>query len=154
MPKRLPTFYLSLFTIPSSVAKRIFFFFLISSVAKRIEQLQRNFLWGGTNEGFKHCLVRWDIVCSPIDDGGLGVRKLVPFNRALLGKWLWRFGVEGDRLWKRVLVARHGAACGGWNTGLVRGSHGCGLWKGIRLGWESFNAHLRYKVGIGDTVRS
>ncbi len=136
----LPTFYLSFFTIPSSVAKRI-------------EQLQRNFLWGGIDEGFKHCLVRWDTICSPIADGGLGVRKLVPFNRALLGKWLWRFGVEGDRLWKRVLVARHGAACGGWSTGLVRGSHGCGLWKGTMLGWESINAHLRYKVGIDDRVR-
>ena len=69
----LPTFYLSLFTIPCSVSKRI-------------EQIQRNFLWGGTNEAFKHSLVKWDTVCSPIVKGGLGVRKLVPFNRALLGK--------------------------------------------------------------------
>ncbi len=122
-------------------------------MAKRIEQLQRNFLWGGTDGGLKHCLVKWDTICSPIADGGLGVRKLVPFNRALLGKWLWRFGEEGDRLWKRVLIARYGAACGGWSTGLVRGSHGCGLWKGIMQGWERFNAHLRYKVGIGDRVR-
>uniref|UniRef100_A0A2N9FB34 Alpha-N-acetylglucosaminidase tim-barrel domain-containing protein n=2 Tax=Fagus sylvatica TaxID=28930 RepID=A0A2N9FB34_FAGSY len=110
-------------------------------------------LWGGTDGGLKHCLVKWDTICSPIADGGLGVRKLVPFNRALLGKWLWRFGEEGDRLWKRVLIARYGAVCGGWSTGLVRGSHGCGLWKGIMQGWESFNAHLRYKVGIGDRVR-
>ena len=69
----LLTFYLSLFTIPCSVSKRI-------------EQIQRNFLWGGTNEAFKHSLVKWDTVCSPIVKGGLGVRKLVPFNRALLGK--------------------------------------------------------------------
>ena len=62
--------------------------------AKRIEQLQRNFLWGGTDEEFKHCLVRWDTVFSPIADGGLGVQKLVLFNRALLGKWLWRFGLR------------------------------------------------------------
>jgi hypothetical protein len=26
-------------------------------------------------------------MCSPIAKGGLGVRKLVPFNRALLAKW-------------------------------------------------------------------
>ena len=136
----LPTFYLSLFTIPCSVAKRI-------------EQIQRNFLWGGTVEASKHPLVKWDTVCSPIAKGGLGVRKLVTFNRALLGKWLWRFGVEGNRLWKRVLVARHGAACGAWSTNLIRGPHGCGVWKGIMLGWDDFSNHLRYKVGRGDRVR-
>ncbi len=77
-------------------------------------------------------------MCSPIAKGGLGVRKLVPFNRALLGKRLWRFGVEGNCLWKRVLVARHGAVGGGWSIGLVCGSHGCGLWKGIMTLKEVF----------------
>jgi hypothetical protein len=70
-------------------------------------------------------------VCSPIVKGGPGVCKLVPFNRVLLGKWLWRFGVEGNRLWKRVLVARHGAGCGDWSTRWIHGSHSCGVWKGI-----------------------
>ena len=136
----LPTFYLSLFTIPCSVAKRI-------------EQIQRNFLWGRSDETFKHCLVKWDTVCSPISKGGLGIRKLVPFNRALLGKWLWRFGVEDNRLWKRVLAARHGTVCGNWGTGWSRDSHGCGLWKGIMCGWDDFSAHVRYKVGRGDRIR-
>ena len=77
----LPTYFLPLFTIPVSVARRL-------------EQLQRNFLWGDLGEVSKHHLVRWEVVCSLVKDGGLGVRKPVDFNKALLGKWLWRFGLE------------------------------------------------------------
>jgi hypothetical protein len=71
----LPTYFLSLFPIPASVAKHI-------------EKLQRDFLWGGLNEEFKYHLVNWDNVCSPISEGSLGNRKLRVFNQALLGKWL------------------------------------------------------------------
>ena len=91
----LPMYYLSLFTIPVSIAKRI-------------EKLQRNFLWGGKKEGMTHHLLSWESVCSPIIYGGLGIRKLIVFNKALLGKWLWRFGVEESHLWRRVIATKYG----------------------------------------------
>ena len=81
----LPTYYLSLFTIPVAVADKL-------------EHIQRNFLWGSSEECFKHFLVVWGKVCSPLEKGGLGVRKLVHFNQDPLGKWLWRFGQEGTHL--------------------------------------------------------
>ena len=55
----LPTYYLSLFTIPVAVADRL-------------ECIQRNFLWGSLEECFKHSLVVWEKVCSPLESGRLG----------------------------------------------------------------------------------
>jgi hypothetical protein len=34
-------------------------------VAKHIEKIQRDFLWGGMNDEAKMHLVEWDKVCSP-----------------------------------------------------------------------------------------
>ena len=92
----LPTYYLSLFTIPTHVANKI-------------ERVQRDFLWGDS----KTHLVGWDKVCAPLENGGLGVRKLTTFNKALLGKWLWLFGFEETRLWRRVVALKFGEEWGG-----------------------------------------
>ena len=106
----LPTYFLSLFTIPTHVANKI-------------EKLQRDFLWGDS----KTHLLSWDKVRLPIANGGLGIRKLTTFNKALLGKWLWRFGIEENRLWRRVVVLKFGEEWARWTSKLGRGVHGCGL---------------------------
>ena len=74
-------------------------------------------------------LVGWDKVCAPMENGGLGVRKLTTFNKVLLGKWLWRFGIEETRLWRRVVALkfREKLGGGGWTSKLGRGVHRCGL---------------------------
>ena len=71
----LPTYLLSLFPIPMSVAHRL-------------EKLQRDFLWGGLEDNHKFHLVNWKQTCTPLQSGGLGIRNMAVFNKALLGKWL------------------------------------------------------------------
>jgi hypothetical protein len=121
----LPTYFLSLFPIPRTVAMRI-------------EKLQRDFLWGSEDGVHKFHLLSWANVCSPIRFGGLGLRRIAVFNKVLLGKWLWRFGIERDKLWRCVIVAKYGTAGGGWFSLSSSGSYGVSLWKHISNGWDFF----------------
>ena len=103
----LPTYFLSILPIPRKVANRI-------------EKLQRDFLWSGISGDSKLNLVKWAEVCRPVQVGGLGIRRLRSFNSALLGKWLWRYGIETDALWRKVIEAKYGNVWGGWCTKKVK----------------------------------
>ena len=62
-------------------------------VARRLEKVQKDFLWGGGNMEGKTHLVNWEVVCTDKAKGGLGIRKLALLNkdesrsRALRCKW-------------------------------------------------------------------
>ena len=43
----------------------------------------------------------------------MGVRKLSSLNKALLGKWCWRFASKNELLWKQVIVGNYGEEEGG-----------------------------------------
>lgn len=57
---------------------------------------------------------------------GLGIRKHRNHNRALLAKWLWRFGVKRNSLWWRVVVARYGNRSY-WESKKARDRHDYGI---------------------------
>ena len=42
---------------------------------------------------------------------------------------------------------------GGWSTKVCKRAHGCGLWRSIHEGWESFSQHLSFVVGEGTRIR-
>ncbi|KAG6636396.1 hypothetical protein CIPAW_11G108300 [Carya illinoinensis] len=104
-------------------------------MAARIERLYREFLWSGIGDEFKFHLISWDKVCRPISSGGLGLKNLRTFNQALLGKWLWRYNMEPEALWKLVVESKHGSLWGGWCTREGIRPCGVGIWKHIRRGW-------------------
>jgi exonuclease III len=135
----IPTYLLSLFPLPVSVAHRL-------------EKLQRDFLWGGIGEEKRFHLIRWDKVCLPLQNGGLAIKNLRLFNQALLGKWIWRFGNEREFLWRKVIEAKYGTVMGGWCSSPVNSPHGVSLWKTISKDWSSFKRFISFEVGDGSRV--
>ena len=119
----------------------------------RLERIQREFLWGDLEERRKIHLVRWAVICKDKRHGGLGLRHLKDFNHALLGKWLWRFPLERESFWRKVIVGKFGEEEGGWTTREVRESYGMGLWKDIRKGWEEFFLKTSIRIGNGRRTR-
>ena len=105
----MPIYLISLFKMPKSVISRL-------------EKFQRDFLLGEGSSKFH--LVNWRIVSQGKEKGGLGVRRLYLLNRALLGKWAWRFAVEDNSIWKSCINSKYGTEEGGCFS-LPRGSPRC-----------------------------
>ena len=93
---------------------------------KETRKTTKRFFFGGEEGNWerKVPLVKWEVVCGDKEKGGLGIRKLTLVNKALLGKWIWRFACDKEALWKQVLLAKYGQEDFGWRTKKVVGAFG------------------------------
>ncbi|GJZ64772.1 hypothetical protein Tco_0621468 [Tanacetum coccineum] len=80
-------------------------FILPSRILLDIEQLMRGFIWyqGYMRRG--KAKVAWDIVCLPKKEGGLGIRKLEVFNKALMIAHIWSLLTHKESLWVKWIHA-------------------------------------------------
>ncbi|GJT78337.1 putative reverse transcriptase domain-containing protein [Tanacetum coccineum] len=64
-----------------------------------IEQLMHGFLWcqGSLCKG--KAKVSWEVVCLPKQEGGLGIRRLEHFNKALMVSHIWKLLSLKESLW-------------------------------------------------------
>ena len=92
------------------------------------------------------------MVCTQKESGGLGIRKFGILNKALLGKWIWRFAFEEEFLWRKVIGVKYGQVGFGWRTKEACGTFGVGVWRDIlkELYWCWDN--IEFKVGKGTKV--
>ncbi|GJT91413.1 RNA-directed DNA polymerase, eukaryota, reverse transcriptase zinc-binding domain protein [Tanacetum coccineum] len=74
-------------------------FLIPKTTVKDIEKALKVFLW--CHGDFKRgaAKVAWKIVCAPKSQGGLGIKRLGPWNEALLCKHLWNVIDNKDSLW-------------------------------------------------------
>lgn len=63
-------------------------------------------------------------------------------NEALLAEWWWRFGVERNALWRRIICSKYGLDSSRWLPHASSNSKLSGIWKGILV------------TGTGDEISS
>lgn len=76
---------------------------ILITVYNEIEKLARMFLWGASPPVRKPSLVNWQVCCSPIDSGGLGLRSLQIQNQLFLLKIGYNILVNTDAFWVQIL---------------------------------------------------
>lgn len=114
-----------------------------------IQTLQRQFVWGDTENKRRVHMVKWDTMTLPKHLGGLGVRNLLRMNEACLMKLGWAFRAGGDSLWCQVLHGKYGAAIA--NVGVVSSRPlDSFVWKGIARTWPTLD---KFKPGPWGMVK-
>ncbi|WZZ51140.1 hypothetical protein YC2023_051247 [Brassica napus] len=90
----LPTYVMSTFLLPLEICEN-----LASAIAQ--------FWWSSNPPKRGIHWAKWEKVCLPREEGGIGFRMIHEFNLALLAKQLWRLVQFPDSLVARVLRGRY-----------------------------------------------
>ncbi|GKF80890.1 hypothetical protein Tco_0239492 [Tanacetum coccineum] len=80
-------------------------FTLPSRVLLDIEQLMRGFLWCQVDMRRGKAKVAWEVVCLPKKEGGLGLRRIDIFNKALMISHIWSLLSLKESLWVKWIHA-------------------------------------------------
>ena len=131
-------FLLSFFEVPVGVRKRLDFY-------------RSRFFWQSDELKRKYKLAKWDIICRPKDQGGLGIENLEVKNRCLLSKWLFKLSVETEATWAQILRNKYPHSRTLAQV-TVRPTDSP-FWKGLLRVKSVFFNRTKFIVGNGTTTR-
>ncbi|XP_071740667.1 uncharacterized protein [Rutidosis leptorrhynchoides] len=72
---------------------------LPQSTIAEIDKILKRFLWGHSDNVKGKAKVAWKYVCTPEDQGSLGLKSLQEWNEVLLIKQLWKLIEKKNSLW-------------------------------------------------------
>ncbi|XP_010463404.1 PREDICTED: uncharacterized protein LOC104744076 [Camelina sativa] len=130
----MPTYTMSCFHLPGLLCKRI-------------QSALTRFWWDTNTEKKKMSWIAWRKITKPTKFGGLGIRDIKHFNKALLAKLSWRLLTKPHTLLARVLLGKY---CK--NLSLLdckipsSASHG---WRSIGMGRDLLKSKLGRVIGSG-----
>ncbi|XP_042484804.1 uncharacterized protein LOC122065079 [Macadamia integrifolia] len=113
-----------------------------SSLLATMERWMQNFIWTGEVESTRAITVKWNTLCKPKDEGGLGIRKLRDSNKAMLCKMVWRIK-HGKSNASSFLRARFVKKDGKFS----KGSRSSSIALGIQKSWDFVSEYESWVIG-------
>ncbi|KAK3184841.1 hypothetical protein Dsin_032127 [Dipteronia sinensis] len=80
---------------------------LPKKVLNIIDQKFRSFLWRGIEGDSKGAKICWSDICLPKKEGGLGIKDLSSWNKALMIRHIWILSYGTNNLWSSWIKAYH-----------------------------------------------
>ncbi|GJZ43736.1 probable leucine-rich repeat receptor-like serine/threonine-protein kinase, partial [Tanacetum coccineum] len=129
------------------------------TIINKLEGIRTKLFWGGSSDTYKIPLIAWNKVISSPKQGGLDIGSLVVSNQALLAKCWWRFLIEDNALWCKIIRSIHGSQRGLHDASLIRSKSG--PWYRIaKLKEDLLNDYginlpliFKKKIGNGESTR-
>ncbi|XP_024976218.1 uncharacterized protein LOC112514118 [Cynara cardunculus var. scolymus] len=117
-------------------------FLLPSGIIHDIESIFRKFLWAPRDDLRGRCRLSWDVVCRLLDAGGLGIKRLSIWNRALLVKHVWDVVRRRDSLWVSWIYGQYLRSSHFWMIGDGRATN---AWEDNWLSYGHLSAFISYR---------
>ena len=119
-------------------------------VRKCLDFYRSSFFWQSDEDKRKYRLTKWNIICQPKDQGGLGIEVLELKNKCLLSKWLSKL-INEEGLWQKLL---HNKYLSQKTLSEVQAKPtDSPFWKGLMRVKNDFFNRGSFKVGNGRMVR-
>jgi hypothetical protein len=112
--------------------------------------LDQGFFWQSDGHKKKYRLTRWNIICRPKDQGGLGVEVLEIKNKCLLSKWLFKL-LNEQGVWQELIKNKylHSKSLSQVKAKPMDSP----FWRGLMKSKDDFFKRGSFTVGNGEETR-